>query len=180
MRKVFIIYFIFLKFFIYSQEVLLTVESGYSSVNVSSKLESDCIEEVLDSLNNGFEAEIFFEFRLYEKADGFLSFLGDKLLIEEKSYYIAEIDIFEKTYIITSNENEVFTCDTEAEFIKKFFEIDSNLSRGDLWDDEKEYYVLARIQLNHVKLVPPLDLISLFYSTGIITDWAELKLNGND
>ncbi len=180
MKKVFIIYFILLKFLIFSQEVLLTVESSYYSVNVSSKLELDYIEEVLDSLNNGFEAEIFFEFRLYEKASGFLSFLGDRLLIEEKSYYIAEIDIFEKTYIITTNEKEVFTYDTEAEFIKNFFEIDSNLLYSDLWDDEKEYYVLARIQLNHVKLVPPLDLISLFYSTGIITDWAEIKLNGND
>jgi hypothetical protein len=179
MKKVLIIYFFFFSLIIYAQEVLLSVDSENYNIFVSSKLQSYDFNEVLDSLNNGFEAEIFFEFRLYEKATGFLSFLGDKLIIEEKPFYIAGIDIFENTYIITTHDNEVFSYDTETEFIKNFFRITSYPIPGSIWEEDKEFYVLARIQLNHVKLVPPLDLISLFYSTGFITDWAEIQLNGN-
>ena len=180
MKKIYLIliFFFFINLSVSAQYASLTAEYGNGSVVVEMELKSYDINDVLDSLNRGFEAEIFFEVRLYEKAAGFLSFFGDKLVTEEKLYYTAGIDIFEKNYNITTDSGEIYVYNTEKEFVENFFKISLYTLQDDIPDQGKEYYVLGRIQLNHVKLVPPLDLISLFSSTGIITDWVEVQLDG--
>lgn len=179
MKKIFLIYFFFfINLAAFAQDISLTAQYENNNIIVSLELESYNINEVIDSLEKGFEAEIFFEIRLYERVTGFLSLFGDKLIIEEKPYYIAGIDLFEKNFYITADTNEVFVFKTEAEFIQSFFKMSSYILHESVLEKDKEYYVLGRIQLNHVKLVPPLDLISLFYSTGFITDWVEIQLNG--
>jgi hypothetical protein len=177
MKKIFFIYFLIINLSVFAQEASLTVNHDNNTITASLELKSYNIEEVLDSLNKGFEAEIFFEFRLYEKATGFLSFFGDKLIVEEKPFYIAGIDIFEKNIYMNTETGDEYTYNTEKDFIENFFKVSSFVFDDVVLEADKDYYILGRIQLNHVKLIPPLDLISLFSSTGIITDWVEIPVD---
>jgi hypothetical protein len=68
------------------------------------------------------------------------------------------------------------TFGEKEEFIESFFQARSD-SVGNFEPQKgKQYYILARIQLNHVKLDPPLNLITLFNSLGIATGWKEIPL----
>ena len=58
-------------------------------------------QEVLASLWDGLRAEITFQLRLYRRNRGLLSFLGDRLLAEQRVVQTAAFDVYENRYKIT-------------------------------------------------------------------------------
>ena len=71
-----------------------------------------------------------------------------------------------------TNGQGVRKFDRQEEFLENFFKLtDFPLARlADL--NGVDYYVLARISLNPVRIVPPLNIITLF-SSGATTPWVE-------
>jgi hypothetical protein len=158
-----------------AQEIELSIEKKQHELFISITLLTLNEIKILNSLDEGLEVEIFFQVRLYEKMPEIISFLGDRVILEKKPQYIAYKNLFENLYIIKNGEQAV-TYANKSEFIKAFFSLkDFFIDSNEIYPDKK-YYIRARVHLNHVKLDPPLNLISLFYPVGFITNWAEFPL----
>ena len=59
----------------YTQETTLALQHKNSRLLVSAYLEKAPLEDVTISLDDGLEAEIYFQLRLYEKSQGLFAFL---------------------------------------------------------------------------------------------------------
>ena len=69
---------------IFPQEIQLDARQSGESVNISARFESIPYKEVFTSLQDGLEAEITFQFRLYEKVRGLFSIFGDRLIGQQR------------------------------------------------------------------------------------------------
>ena len=134
--------------------------------------------DVLSSLWEGLRAEIAFQLRLYRRNSGPFAFLGDRLLTERRVYQIASFDFYENRYKIQRDDHPAGEYKGEAEFLDAFFSIPETVL-GEIETDAKEdYYLLARVRMMPVKIIAPLNIITLFSSdTVFTTPWVEAELN---
>jgi hypothetical protein len=143
---------------------------------ISAHLDGVQTDEVIANLEDGLEAEIFFQFRLYERVRGFFSFFGDRLIIQANPYNRASLDRFNNAYVIKSGDREPCFYNEEEAFLHSFFRLDAFKIEDFNPEEGKEYYLLARIRLNRIRLTGPLNIINLFFNTGTSTEWRELNL----
>jgi hypothetical protein len=135
-------------------------------------------QEVLASLWDGLRAEISFQLRVYKRSSGLLSFLGDRLLKELRVYKVASFDFYENRYKVQKSGREAGEYDVEADFLEAFF----SLHEVDLGEIESavpgDYYLMARVRMMPVKIIAPLNIITLFSSdTVFTTHWVEADLS---
>jgi len=164
-----------------AEETLLTAVAREGTVIVSATLSGVESEQIYSTfrkglLEEGLKTEISYQFRLYRRNKGFFSFLGDKVITEKKIIKRAYLDIYERVFIIEVNEEKKVLL-YEEDFLRSFFKAE-NVQIGSLSSREsKEHYVLARISFSPVRLVPPLNMISLLYKkTAVVTRWAEAEI----
>ena len=173
--KIIIFLFIF-QTKIYPLNILISNKVSSDWIEVSAKLVGFQPDKILKSLNEGLKAEIFFQFRLYKKNKSIVSFFGDWVVAEEKPFFIAYRDFFSDLYIIETSEHKKYTFSEAEMFTEHFSGISSyrffNISNIDI----SEYYILARIIINPVKLEPPLHIISLFSPIRRMTNWAKSNI----
>jgi hypothetical protein len=134
-------------------------------------------QEVLSSLWEGLRAEITFQLRLYRRNSGLFAFIGDRLLSERRVYQIASFDFYEDRYKIHRGDQIAGVYAEEAEFLDAFF----SLPETELGEIEtaagEDYYLLARVRMMPVKIIAPLNIITLFSSdTVFTTPWVEAGL----
>jgi hypothetical protein len=160
-----------------AQEARLEISLQSNMVHVAIEFESPRSEEVLASLRDGLKAEIIFQARLYRKSRGLLSFLGDRLLVETKISRTAYFDFYENRYMILRDGNLLGKYAGEQEFLRSFFFLpDLELGQIDISELPK-LYVLARVRLMPVKIVSPLNIITLFSSETVSTSpWLEAEI----
>ena len=134
-------------------------------------------QAVLASLWEGLRAEITFQLRLYRRNRGILAFLGDRLLSERRVYQIASFDFYENRYKIQRDDRITGKYVMEAEFLDAFFSLpETELGEIDAEDGE-DYYLLARVRMMPVKIIAPLNIITLFSTeTVFTTPWTEAEL----
>jgi len=164
-----------------AEEALLTAAASEGRVIVSATLSGVEFEQVYSTfrkglLEEGLKTEISYQFRLYRRNKGFFSFLGDKVITEKKIIKTAYLDIYERVFIIEVNEEKkVFLY--EEDFLRSYFKAE-DVQIGRLSNVEsKEHYVLARISFSPVRLVEPLNIISLFYKKiAVVTRWTEAEI----
>ena len=135
-------------------------------------------QDVLASLWEGLRAEIAFQLRLYRRNSGPFAFLGDRLLSERRVYQIASFDFYENRYRIQRDDQTAGEYKGEAEFLDAFFSLPET-ELGEIETEEREdYYLLARVRMMPVKIIAPLNIITLFSSdTVFTTPWVEAELN---
>jgi hypothetical protein len=160
-------------------------------VLASAYLEGVPPESLLSSLRDGLTSEIVFQFRLYREQKGLGSLFGDRLIREETIVRQAGLDVFDRDFIMRSDRGEFFRFQEGEAFARQFFRMEgcdlgelavgtpvfvageARSSRG----AAPAYYILARIRYSPVRLVPPLNIISLFTRrTAVITRWVEAQL----
>ena len=149
-------------------------------LEVSITLKGGDAEQVIASIQDGLKSEIVFQARLYERNRGLFSFLGDRLFVERKVVQVAYFDFFEDMYVVESELKGTRKYEQREEFMRDFFQL-ADLRLQDMRDLKREpgsYYILARIRLDPVRLVPPLNIISLFYSSAV-TPWQEIQIPGH-
>jgi hypothetical protein len=161
---------------LFSQETVLEVVESEEKLAVSAELRSASVEEVFTSLEDGLEAEIAFEIRLYERTRGILSFIGDRLVLHSQPFYRAKKNFFENTYVVNASWGMSYEFADPQDFLKLFLSIDTFELDGFRPKKGKHYYLRARIHLNHVKLAPPLNLIYILGPIGITTEWTEARI----
>lgn len=134
-------------------------------------------QEVLASLWDGLKAEITFQVRLYRQNRGFFAFIGDRLLVERRVSQIAYFDFFENRYKIQRDGEPLGEYAAEAEFLDSFFSL-ASVELGKIeTSGAQNHYLLGRVRMMPVKIIAPLNIITLFSSgTAFTTPWIEAKL----
>lgn len=134
-------------------------------------------QEVLSSMWEGLRAEITFQLRLYRRSSGIFAFLGDRLISERRVYQIASFDFYENHYKIQMGDRMAGEYSAEAEFLAAFFSLPETELGEVQVGDEGDYYLLARVRMMPVKIVSPLNIITLFSTdTVFTTPWVEAEL----
>ncbi len=134
---------------------------------------------VLENLSDGMRAGITFHIRLYRRATGPFSFLGDRLIAEEHPEFEAGWDVFADRYVLRGPRGQERRFQSADVFVAQFFSLSryrlTNAASG-LTDD---HYILVQVALEPVKLVPPVNLVSLFsQQTMVSSQWVEARLVG--
>ena len=160
-----------------AQQARLEAELRAGKVYGCVEYRSSHTEEVLASLREGLRAEINFHFRLYRHSRGIFSFLGDRLLVERRVYQTAAFDFYKNRYKIQRDGGKPVEYTGEAEFLDAFFSL-PDIELGEIEAaDSGEYYLLARVRMMPVKIIAPLNIITLFSSeTAFTTPWVEAEI----
>lgn len=130
--------------------------------------------EVLKGLAEGLTAEIQFQLRLYRRQPGLLGFFGDRMVVERRIIRTARYDSFEGRYRIGGQRVQIGYYDSAEEALQAFCSL-SGFILADLAALESgRYYVAARVRLTPVKMVAPLNIITLFLpSQTFSSPWLE-------
>lgn len=159
-----------------AQELLLKSYLTADRLNITAELDCDCEGTVLGYLEDGMEAEIVYQVRLYEETRGFSSLWGGRIVEEKTITYSGRKDLFDRMYILTTDLGNTRTYRNQDDFIDDFLRMeDSTFSLPSI---DRRYYLLVRAHLDPIKLVPPLNLITLFRRFVITTDWKKITLEG--
>ena len=129
---------------------------------------------ILDSMEIGHRTEIEFTVKVYENKERFFSFLGDRLEKDCSVSYIATRDPVSGIFKIVKSDGQKIKKEDEQSFFDTFFSMDdikidmSGAASG-------EYYILSRIEMKVIKLIPPLNLLSdIIPGIVIKTDWLKI------
>jgi len=156
-------------------KVWLRIDKGW--IYVSASFDSNADKKVLESLSDGLKAQIFFQIKLYEKNEGFFSFLGDRLVLERNLAYISYMDFFDNKYMIQTSNQRLIGFNDPERFINNFFSINDYRLTSLEEKNISKYYILVCIHLNSVRLVAPFNLLSLFTSEeSFTTQWVKKDL----
>jgi hypothetical protein len=155
------------------------LDSNFAERGVSAFAErgASASQAVLASLWDGLRAEITFQLRLYRRSSGVFAFLGDRLLHERQVYQVASFDFYENRYKILRDDRITGEYAAETEFLDAFFSL-PEIELGEIsTGDGGDYYLLARVRMMPVKIIPPLNIITLFSTdTVFTTPWVEAEL----
>ena len=91
------------------------------------------------------------------------------------------LELFDRRFVILEDEGSRTEFRDEESFVRGFFSVEG-CDLGELGGGEPgRRYVLARIRYSPVRLVPPLNIVSLFTGrTAVVTRWAEAELGGGE
>lgn len=158
-------------------DTLLQVKLQETQVSASVELKTDMSDAVLLSLHDGLKAKIVFQFRLYRRMRGPWSIFGDRIIATGNVTRLAYLDIFEDRYIIETEGESLRQFNQQEQFMQSFVRCaDYSLAEVPK-DDLSQYYVLARIRLDPVRIVAPLNIITLFFGqTTVTTPWVESEI----
>ncbi|MBN2050320.1 MAG: hypothetical protein JW760_07750 [Spirochaetales bacterium] len=171
------IFFFFFPAFHYASELNIQLETEKDHIRVSILLPPESRPDILTSFNNGLRSGIRFEIRLYRVATGFRSFFGDQLLREEHIVKEGHVDSFSRAYRITT-DSKIQDYHNFRQFQEVFYHL-ADLSIPFIPSSaDGAYYILCRVVVEKMKLVPPLNLLSPFMKTNrIATPWVRLDLS---
>jgi hypothetical protein len=134
-------------------------------------------QDVLASLWEGLRAEITFQLRLYRYSRGLFSFFGDRLVLERRIRQTAAFDFYENRYKIHRDGTIVGEYAAETEFLNAFFSLPHTELGPIAPKDAQDYFLLARVRMMPVKIIPPLNIITLFPSEAVFTTpWVQAEI----
>jgi hypothetical protein len=137
------------------QEILLSAGLTSREIRVSADYAGDEIDQVLAALQEGFKSEIVFQ---------------------KSVTRLAYRDLFEQRFVIESGDERLSIGGEEA-FLPAFFRL-SGFRLASIRDiDVRDYYVLGRIRVQPVRLVSPLNIVTLlFRRTVTTTPWQAVDI----
>ncbi len=136
---------------------------------------------VIDAIESGMRSEVAFEIRLYRPLDGLAGLLGDQLVAEYHPSFVAFRDRFTREYVIESPIGAQRRFSSRDEFLQEFFSIRSFTVPTGALPEIDDHYLLGRVELRPVKLVPALRLLqALRPGETIATPWQRLDLHRLD
>ncbi len=127
-------------------------------------------QELLASLQGGLESRLVFTVRLYEKRTGLLAFRGDRVLAQVTIVRTAYRDILTQTFVVEEEGQAPRSFPTSDALLAAFFSV-SGLGFPPPLPAWGRAYVAARAQLEPVRLMPPLTLVTLAGAAAYATPW---------
>jgi hypothetical protein len=157
--------------------VALSVRTEDRRVVVSVTLRQPPIASIVDALQDGLKSEIVFELRLYRRQSGFLAWLGDRPIVSLRETRVASFDPFAARYVTFRDGRQEESFSDQAEFLRHFLSLSEHTLGTVEAGSGGLYYVLARIRLSPVRIIGPLNIVTLFSSENLVTtDWVEEPL----
>lgn len=154
-----------------AQELVLSVTPHELRYTVSLKLTRYSGEEILASLAEGLRAEVNHQIRVYRKARGPFTFLGDRLVEQANPSLEAKWDIFSKSWVITGADGAERHYRDREEFLQAFLSYPEYRVKTPI-TDPSSYYILAQSSVRSTKLVPPFSILSTLFPYGqSTTSW---------
>ncbi len=127
-------------------------------------------QELIASLLGGLESRIVFTVRLYEKRTGLFAFRGDRVLSQLTIVRTAHRDILTQTYVVEEEGQPSGSFATIDALLAAFFAV-PGVSFPPPGAGRGGAYVAARAQLEPVRLMPPLTLVTLAGAGAYATPW---------
>ena len=116
-------------------------------------------DEILASLEAGHRAEIHYEIRLYSKNVGIARLFGDRLVKETSLIYDARWDELNERYVVLIDDEHEVAFESPA--LCTEFLLSLRGYRIEIPEQyEKEMYLMCRAQIEPIRLVPPLTLMT--------------------
>jgi hypothetical protein len=160
-----------------AQWVDLRVTSRTGSLAVSLTFRAEQPQEVVSLLRKGLESRITFTTRLYEKRNGIIPVLGDRMIAEKRVARSAFWDFLDGRFVVEADNGTQSTYGNAADFLKGFFAFDDLFLSVLPRDARRRLYVTARAQFEPVRLMPPLTLVTLVGGAAIsTTPWARTEI----
>ena len=142
----------------------------------SVSLRQTSAEQVLAALGEGLKSEIVFDLRLYRRQTGFLALLGDRPVVSTRETRVAAFDPFAARFVTERDGRRERSYADPAEFLRHFLSL-SEHTLGMVDPAEAAlYYVVARVRLSPVRIIGLLNIVTLFSSDTMVTDWVEEPL----
>lgn len=177
------------------QQIETSLVSSNDQLLIQARLTGIDTERVLDSLHDGLETQVTFQFRYYSRPGRTFTLFGDRLLSEAEIIHSGSMDFFDGSYILDSDLRlassqtksilgangrtpSVLSLSTPEEFIRRFLSIEQCELPIPAGGVSGRAYIMARARLDYVKLDPPLNIITLFYPTAATTEWQRLDITG--
>jgi hypothetical protein len=165
-------------FSLFTEEVGVRIGFNKEATTLSVTLLNAERQEVLETLNEGLKAQIIFSIKLYERSEGLCAFLGDRLVEEYNLSTVAYRDFFTEEYVIESWRGEKICIKEAEQFFTIFFSLKDFSIQGIEEAEAYRYYVLVRVQLDSVKLIPPFTILSFLPFGGRCTSpWVRMELS---
>jgi len=128
-------------------------------------------DKIVESLGEGHSAEVQFQIRVYRRSTGLSRLFGDRLIAEQSVLYQARRDRLNDRYVVVV-DGEVERSFGDSDELIDFLVVlnDHHISLPAAVDGE--IYLLCRVQVEPIRLVPPLTLLT-FVIPGfrITTPW---------
>lgn len=152
------------------------------------------IDTILGNIADGMRAEINFQIEVYRVPHGFFRLFGDRLVEDIHVSRVAAWDLYQKAYVIrqsdgSGDEPTATWIQDRQEFARSLFRLDRyKLPWKDFGDDVSgrsdlaslgrgAAYVLVRVQVRPMKLVPALAILSfLRMEDEIVSSWERLDI----
>ena len=166
--------FLLLGGLLYPLETDIKVTESENGTLVSLFLIDSPEHLVMDSLYKGTRSEIQFQIRFYRIKKGISGIFMDTLLEEIILIQEARMEEYNDQFIIAqAGETRAYT--REEDLLDSFMKLtDFPVPAEYLGED---IYILARIKLCTIKLLPPLTILNLFLpETRITTPWTRFAL----
>jgi hypothetical protein len=135
------------------------------------------LDRVLAALHEGLRSEVVYEVRLYRRQKGFLAWLGARPLVSLRISRVASFDLFTNRYVIEGENGAREDFGDQQAFLRRFLVL-AEYPVAELDPaDPQGYYLLARASLSPVRIIGPLNIVTLFSSERqLTTDWVEHAL----
>lgn len=175
-KKIFFLLLLLTPFGVWAQPTsqIFSVHDGHlwASIDVSNPPR----QRIIESMREGLESEVQFNLRVYERNKGLFSFLGDKLVADWRRVRRARWDEFSGEFLITTAAGGSRQMRAAPSFLSTLFHL-KTVDTGIRLASGHNYYVLSNVQIQIVRLVPPLTMIALFLPhRQIDTPWVETEI----
>lgn len=178
-----ILAFFFLSMPVAAMSVNAQVKDAGAGIAVSISPEKPPVADVLHALGNGMQAEVIFVIQIYRKPKGIVRLFGDQLVQQVRITRDARWDIYSQRYVISGTDRPIVYSDDVADFVKLFFDLKnfvlpwSFLGNGSVSKGDQPPYLMVRVQVRPMKLVPALAILSVLrMEQEIASGWLRLEL----
>ncbi len=144
---------------LFSQQTDLSVDEEAGRYVISITMLDASTEKLIDSIREGYTAEVSFQIRLYKKMTGLFRIFGDRMIAEYHPTFEARWDVFNNHFTIVDTEGRPHIYTSREKFLDHFLHLSEFPISFEMQEGE-EYYILSNVRLNTMKLVPPLTLLA--------------------
>jgi hypothetical protein len=132
---------------------------------------ADRPQDIVDSLLGGLESRIVFTIRLYQKRTGPLAFLGgDRLVVQTTLVRRAYRDSLTQMFVVEEGGQAPVSFATTDRLLAAFFTVLAITLHAPV-AGQAGSYVAARAQVEPIRLMPPLTLVTLAGAAAFATAW---------
>lgn len=144
---------------------------------------------VLSNITDGMRAEVKFRIEVYRASHGLFRLFGDRLVQDISHSREASWNLYQQSYLVTDSDGTEVSVESRDELERALFRLDHYVipwrqfgetihSRADLLSLAPDgAYLLVRVQVRPMKLVPALAILSfLRMEDDTVSGWTRLDV----